>query len=168
MGRKGRTRRRRRGRAGTLQTRARLSLGSGACSSGIGPWLSLGKGILFCTESILTWQEFSSSLQCTDPGGRLSTAAPKNPLLLRCRVYTRDGHADIFAHAHRCGYPHYPTYVGYSSIYAAHISDRHPIRIRMAIPNSDHAVGHHAVDQPPRALSLGGVHVHSMSWTRFQ
>ena len=52
--------------------------------------------------------------------------------------------------------------------YAVHISDRHPIRIRMAIPNSDHAVGHHAVDQPPRALSLGGVHVHSMSWTSFQ
>ena len=28
-----------------------------------------------------------------------------------------------------------PTYVGYSAIYAPHISDRHPIRIRMAIPN---------------------------------
>ena len=28
----------------------------------------------------------------------------------------------------------YPTYVGYGAIYAAHISDRHPIRIRMAIP----------------------------------
>ena len=46
---------------------------------------------------------------------------------------TRDGHADIFADTHRCGYPHYPTYVGYSAIYAANISDRHPICIRMAI-----------------------------------
>ena len=46
------------------------------------------------------------------------------------------GHADIFADAHQCGYPHYPTYVGYSAIYAAHISDRHPIRIRMAIPST--------------------------------
>ena len=50
-------------------------------------------------------------------------------------ILIRDGHADIFADAHRCGYPHYPTYVGYSAIYAAHISDRHPIRFRMAIPN---------------------------------
>ena len=32
----------------------------------------------------------------------------------------RDGHADIFADAHRCGYSHYPTYVGYNAIYAAH------------------------------------------------
>ena len=44
----------------------------------------------------------------------------------RC-VITRDGHADIFADVHRCGYPHYPTYIGYSAIYAAHISDKHPI-----------------------------------------
>ena len=28
----------------------------------------------------------------------------------------RDGHADIFGDAHRCGYPHYPTYVRYSAI----------------------------------------------------
>ena len=51
------------------------------------------------------------------------------------RVPFRVGHADIFADAHQCGYLHYPTYVGYSAIYAAHISDRHPIRIRMAIPS---------------------------------
>ena len=44
---------------------------------------------------------------------------------------------DIFADAHQYGYPHYPTYVGYSAIYAAHISDRHPISIRMAIPKKD-------------------------------
>ena len=31
-------------------------------------------------------------------------------------------------------YPHL-TYVGYSAIYLAHISDRHGIRIRMAIPS---------------------------------
>ena len=30
-------------------------------------------------------------------------------------VSTRDGHADIFADAHGCGYPHYPTYVGFNS-----------------------------------------------------
>ena len=51
-----------------------------------------------------------------------------------CKGQNRDGHADIFADAHRCGNPHYPTYVGYSAKYAAHISDRHPICIRMAIP----------------------------------
>ena len=51
------------------------------------------------------------------------------------RVPFRVGHADIFADAHQCGYLHYPTYVGYSAIYAAHISDRHPIRIRMTIPS---------------------------------
>ena len=31
-------------------------------------------------------------------------------------ISTRDGHADIFGDAHRCGYPHYPSYVGYSAI----------------------------------------------------
>ena len=31
----------------------------------------------------------------------------------------------------------YPTYVGYGAIYAAHISDRHPISTRMAIPKKD-------------------------------
>ena len=39
-----------------------------------------------------------------------------------CIVLIRDGHADIFSDTHRCGYSHYP-YVGYSQIYAAHISD---------------------------------------------
>ena len=53
-----------------------------------------------------------------------------------CIVLIRDGHADIFADTQQCGYSHYP-YVGYSQIYAAHISDRHPIRIRMAIPSID-------------------------------
>ena len=54
-------------------------------------------------------------------------------------IHIRDGHADIFGDAqpHRCGFPHYPTYIGYSAIYAAHISDRHDIRIRMAIPSLD-------------------------------
>ena len=42
-----------------------------------------------------------------------------------------NGHADIFANAHRYRYPHYPTYVGYSAIYADIDAD---IRIRMAIP----------------------------------
>ena len=28
----------------------------------------------------------------------------------------RDGHADIFGDARRCGYPYYPTYVGYNAI----------------------------------------------------
>ena len=49
-------------------------------------------------------------------------------------VSIRDGHADIFADAD-CGYPHYPTYVGYSAIYVARISDRQPNRICMAIPS---------------------------------
>ena len=53
-----------------------------------------------------------------------------------CKGQNRDGHADIFADAHRCGNPHYPTYVGYSTKYAAHISDRHPFCIRMAIPST--------------------------------
>ena len=57
------------------------------------------------------------------------------PSKMEVNIATRDGHKDIFADAHRCGYPHYPTYIGYSAIYAAHISDRQPIRIRMAIPN---------------------------------
>ena len=34
------------------------------------------------------------------------------------RILIRDGHADILADAHQCGYPHYPTYVGNSAIYA--------------------------------------------------
>ena len=66
---------RKKGKGRALQTR--LFVGSGGGSSGIGPWLSLGKGILFCTESTLASREFSSSLQCTDLGRRLSTAAPK-------------------------------------------------------------------------------------------
>ena len=53
-----------------------------------------------------------------------------------CIVLIRDGHADIFSDTHRCGYSHYP-YVRYSHIYAAHISDRRPIRIRLAIPSID-------------------------------
>ena len=60
------------------------------------------------------------------------------PSKMEVNIATRDGHKDIFADAHRCGYPHYPTYIGYSAIYAAHISDKHPIRIRMAIPNPDY------------------------------
>ena len=47
---------------------------------------------------------------------------------------TRDGHADIFADAHRCGYPHYPTYAGYSAIYADNADIDADIRIRMEIP----------------------------------
>ena len=34
-----------------------------------------------------------------------------------------------------------PTYVRYSAIYAPHISDRHPIRIRMAIPSHNVILG---------------------------
>ena len=49
---------------------------------------------------------------------------------MKC-VLIRDGHPDIFADAHRCGYPHYPTYVGYSAIYA----DNADIHIRVAIPS---------------------------------
>ena len=49
-------------------------------------------------------------------------------------VHTRDGHADIFGDAHRCGYLKYPTYVGYIAIIALHFSDRQPSCIRMAIP----------------------------------
>ena len=52
----------------------------------------------------------------------------------------RVGHADTFADAHRCGYPHYPTYVGYSAIYAAHISDRHDIRTRIRMAITFHAL----------------------------
>ena len=49
------------------------------------------------------------------------------------QVRIRDGHADIFADARRCGYPHYPTYVGYSAI----LSDNAEVDadICMAIPN---------------------------------
>ena len=53
------------------------------------------------------------------------------------KVRIRDGHADIFTDAHRRGYAHYPTYFGYSTIYAAYFSVMHPIRIRMAIPSKD-------------------------------
>ena len=66
------------------------------------------------------------------------------------RVPFRVGHADIFADAHQCGYLHYPTYVGYSAIYAAHISDRHPIRIRMPIPSSIVSISHRLTVFPPR------------------
>ena len=52
-------------------------------------------------------------------------------VLIHC---IKDGHEDIFGHAHRCGYPKHPTYVGYSAIMPQHFSDRQPIRIRMAIP----------------------------------
>ena len=47
----------------------------------------------------------------------------------------RNGHADIFANAHQCGYPHHPTYVGYSTI----LSDNAEVdaNIRMTIPNVD-------------------------------
>ena len=51
---------------------------------------------------------------------------------------TRDGHADIFADAHRCGYPHYPTYVGYSAIYADNADIYADIRVRMEIPKQYH------------------------------
>ena len=46
----------------------------------------------------------------------------------------RDGHADIFADAHRCGYPHFPTYVGYSAILSDNVEVDADIRNRMAIP----------------------------------
>ena len=36
-----------------------------------------------------------------------------------------------------CGYPHYPTYVGYSAIYADNADIDADIRIRMAIPTGD-------------------------------
>ena len=52
----------------------------------------------------------------------------------------RDGHADIFADAHRCGYPHYPTCVGYSAIYADNADIDADIRIRMAIPSRHHGL----------------------------
>ena len=32
----------------------------------------------------------------------------------KASTHTRVDHADLFADAHRCGYPHYPTYVGKS------------------------------------------------------
>ena len=47
----------------------------------------------------------------------------------------RDGHADIFGDAHRCRYPHYLTYVGYSAILSDNAEVDEDIRIRMAIPN---------------------------------
>ena len=52
-------------------------------------------------------------------------------------VTTRDGHADIFDDAHRCGYPHYPTYVGYSAILSDNAEVDADIRIRMAIPSDN-------------------------------
>ena len=48
-------------------------------------------------------------------------------------IKIRVGHADIFADTNRCEYPHYPAYVGYRAIHAAHILDRHG----MAIPNKN-------------------------------
>ena len=47
-------------------------------------------------------------------------------------------HADIFGDAHRCGYPHYPTYVGYSAILSDNAEVDADIRIRMAIPSHNH------------------------------
>ena len=61
----------------------------------------------------------------------------------------RDGHADIFAHAHRCGYLHYPTYVGYSAIYADIDAD---IRIRMAIPGTHRIWRNHHKNQLKRTI----------------
>ena len=52
-------------------------------------------------------------------------------MILSKEIGMANGHADIFADAHLCGYPHYPTYVGYSMIYADIDAD---ICIRMAIP----------------------------------
>ena len=51
------------------------------------------------------------------------------------RVLIRDGHADMFGNAHRCRYPHYPTYVGYSAILSDNAEVDADIRIRMAIPS---------------------------------
>ena len=50
-------------------------------------------------------------------------------------VIIRDGHADIFGGTHRCGYPHYPTYVGYSAILSDNAEVDADIRIRVAIPS---------------------------------
>ena len=50
-------------------------------------------------------------------------------------ISTRDGHVDMFTDAHRCGYLHYPTHVGYSAIYADNADIDADIRIRLAIPN---------------------------------
>ena len=52
-------------------------------------------------------------------------------------VLIRDGHADMFGDAHRCRYPHYPTYVGYSAILSDNAEVDADIRIRMAIPSVD-------------------------------
>ena len=52
-------------------------------------------------------------------------------MILSKEIGMANGHVDIFANAHRCRYPHYPTYVGNSTIYAYIDAD---IRIRMAIP----------------------------------
>ena len=56
-------------------------------------------------------------------------------IIKKLSIQIRDGHADIFADAHRCGYPHYPTYVGYSAI----LSDNAEVDadIRIAIPSLD-------------------------------
>ena len=53
------------------------------------------------------------------------------------QITTRDGHADIFGDAHRCGYPRYPTYVGYSAILSDNAEVDADIRIRIAIPSLD-------------------------------
>ena len=48
-------------------------------------------------------------------------------------ISTRDGHVDMFANAHRCGYPYYPTYVGYSVIYADNKKITWPSELQKAI-----------------------------------
>ena len=61
---------------------------------------------------------------CVSPTPAAASVAKRTQLIFYCFgklhvvVGCRVGHADIFADAHRCGYPHYPTYVRYSASYA--------------------------------------------------
>ena len=72
-------------------------------------------------------------------------------MILSKEIGMANGHADIFANAHRCRYPHYPTYVGYSGIYADIDAD---IRIRMAIPRPNPTIPPGAVPGVDGELGL--------------
>ena len=110
-------------------------------SRGLGSWVSW-EVIERSVQSLLLNQDDGWRGSCQH-GRRQSRSSGGGKVLevdvLQVRI--RDGHADIFADTHRCGYPHYPTYVGYSAIYAAHISDRHGVRICMAIPSVERNFG---------------------------
>ena len=70
----------------------------------------------FISATVQRSQEDGTEERLSDPRYSFIISMSSKASTLQPDVGNRDGHADIFADAHRCGYPYYPTYVGHCAI----------------------------------------------------